>query len=568
MKGYVSGKPDVAWWLHQIREGVKFRKKYAREDMWQGWRDAYRGNWKHGTLPSNLFFKMLRATVPRIYFRNPAVSVSPAKPGMLNWAFAKILERIDNRLIRDMSVKSTMKTAISRAFLYGTGVGKIGFSTEFSAVDIDHGAPRKNGRRLEYNSLVKDGMPWFLSPSTGSFIVPNLTTKLASAPWVAEWITRPLDDVKADDRLRNVADMAPTSVRDTDLIGGTKILEREETVDLLEIRDKRNGKVMIISPNMKSRVHLFEDDELQYNGSIPYLDLVFNEDEEVFWGVPDSMILEPHQREINEIRTQQMMHRRLALVRFLYDSGKVKEEEIQKIFGEDILAAIKVMGDPKNVIESVAVDIPDALFKFDLQVMSDVRENLGFSRNEFGEMTPPEARTSATEIAVVRAATQIRVDERRDMVADMLVKMIEYIHQIIFNHWSLPQIVDVTGPMGVPIWVTVNPSALGAAKYNINVDPDSAIPETRAVRRQNALQAYTLLAQNPLMDPIKLTMYLVNELGMPQLDDLMPMFPPLAGSMANPMSPEQFGQFSQQLAQRGIPTGQQAGRPNATGEPR
>jgi len=131
MKGYIRGQPDLAWWLHQVRDGVKFRKKYAREEMWKSWRDAYRGNWKAGTLPSNLFFKMLRATVPRVYFRNPSVSITPAKPGMINWSLAKILERIDRTLIEEMRLKTTMKTAISRSFLMGTGIVKLGFGTEY-----------------------------------------------------------------------------------------------------------------------------------------------------------------------------------------------------------------------------------------------------------------------------------------------------------------------------------------------------------------------------------------------------------------------------------------------------
>ena len=392
-----------------------------------------------------------------------------------------------------------------------------------------------------------------LTPHTGSFVVPDASTKLSEVPWVAEWISRPLEDLKSDSRFRHTKDLGPVKARDTELIGGSRIMEKSsEYIDLLEIRDKRNGKVIVCSPGMQSKVHLFEDDDLQFDGRVPYLDLVFNEDEEVFWGVPDAAILEPHQREINEIRTQQMLHRRMALIRILYDVGKIDESEVMKMLGEDVVAAIKCKGDPNSSTKQLEVDIPDALFKFDLQVMSDVRENLGFSRNEFGEMTPPEARTSATEIAVVRAASQIRVDERRDMVADVLVDSVKYFHEMIFRFWRTPQVVDIAGPMGIPIWVTVTPSQLSTAKYNIHVDPDTAVPETRAVRRDQAMKMYAIMSQNPYIDPIKLLMYFVNEMGMPQLDDLMPMFPPLAGSMAEPMTVQQYGMFNQELAKRGI----------------
>ena len=40
------------------------------------------GERRKGILPSNVYFKMLRTLIPRVYYRNPSVSLTPKKPGL------------------------------------------------------------------------------------------------------------------------------------------------------------------------------------------------------------------------------------------------------------------------------------------------------------------------------------------------------------------------------------------------------------------------------------------------------------------------------------------------------
>ena len=84
IEGYIRSRPDTSWWEAQIIAGEEFRKKFAYENDWDKWRAFYRGNWAPGVLPLNLFYTFLRTVVPRVYFRDPTVSVSPGKPGLIN----------------------------------------------------------------------------------------------------------------------------------------------------------------------------------------------------------------------------------------------------------------------------------------------------------------------------------------------------------------------------------------------------------------------------------------------------------------------------------------------------
>jgi len=318
--GYLGSKPDVSWWLTQVRQGIKYRKKCASEDMWDAWRAAYRGNWKSGVLPVNLFFKMIRQTVPKIYFRNPKVSIVSTRPGADALARARILERVDNKMIKRMRVKEQMKRMVQDGFLFGTMVGKLGFGAEFTPtpdiLETESPLDRKD-YKVEYNSTIERNMPWFLRVPTGQFIVPDGCSDIESARWCGHWIRRPLDDVKEDKRFKNVANLRPSAKGRKTELGSVLAPEEADMIDLIEIRDKKSQKVIVLAPYSSERVLFFEEDELQINGGVPFYTASFNPDDEYFWGVPDSRILDPQQRDINETRTLMMKHKRASIVKII-----------------------------------------------------------------------------------------------------------------------------------------------------------------------------------------------------------------------------------------------------------
>lgn len=558
--GYIGGKPDVSYWLAQVRCGIKYRKDMAEQAKWDTWRKMYRGKWKAGTLPVNLFFKMARTVVPRIYFRNPSISVTPAQPGMLNWAFAQLLERIDNTMMRKMKMKRYLKRSIGNAWFFGCGVAKVGYGSAYGLNIADFGGEApilRSGRRVEYNADQRINMPWVDSVHPGNFIVPDGLMDYEKTPWVAEWVRRPIDDVKADKRFKNTAGLrqgsAATGLKAGD---GTKDHEHRTTqdgdmLDMIEIHDLRYGRVMVLAPYATDKVLFDGDDDLQFYGRSNYAPLVFNENDNSFWGVPDTQILEPDQLEINEVRTMMMIHWRLAVMKLFYQKGKVDPADIQKVIDGEILSAIGVNGDVRAALAFIqSGDIPDSLFKADMQINQDVRENMGFSRNEFGDNNPASARVTATESTIVKMASEIRVDERRDMAADQLLDVMDHTNRIMFNHWSEDQVIQVAGPLGVPLWIRFRPAMLKEGSYNIAIDPDSSLPQTKDAREAKAVQTYTMLKENPLIDPMRLTRYLLHELHGVQFDDMMRGMPPGLGGPSQPMELSQYVQLATEISNK------------------
>jgi hypothetical protein len=555
-EGYIKGgKPDVGWWRDQVSSAVEFRRKYAKQAKWAEWRRYYRGEWRSDVMPVNLFFSMLRATVPRVYFRNPSVSITPAIPGFLAMAFAQVLNRIDNKMLDQMQAKREIKDMVQDTFLKGTAIAKLGYGGQFTpspltGTEIPEGA---RGERFEYHSDTYANMPWLMRTDPGTFLVPDGLRRLQEARWVGHQVRRPKDDIKRDPRFTFKGDIPSTWIY-TASEKGPSVQQPIEMCDLIEIRDRKYGQVFVFAPygSKDGQVGYQAADPLQER-RLPFFDLVFNPDDEVFWGVPEAAILEPIQLEANETRTQIMKHRRQTLVKILYEKGAIDEDQLANMMSEDVGAGVAVNDSIARVQALQAGTIPQELFVALQTVYQDAREAIGFSRNQLGDFQSRRGDTSATEAAIVQQGSEIRVDEKRDAVADMLVAIVEEMNEIIFDLWTTPQIIDVVGPGGLPIWVKVNPGILKSGRYTVKVDPDSAQSRSRQQREAKAIGVYNLLKTNPLIDPMKLTHYLLTELEGVELDDLMRALPPM-GMNPGVVDPAQLGQIMQQQlgeAQRG-----------------
>src|SRR5690606_15404001 len=121
----------------------------------------------------------------------------------------------------------------------------------------------------------------------------------------------------------------------------------------------------------------------------------------------------------------------------LYKDGMIDENELQKLLWGDIDAVgigIKVNGEPSQAIMALQPHIPADLVMATNETRMDMREITGFSRNQLGEYDKSTRRT-ATEAAIVEQAASIRVDERRDVLADVLVDIVKAINETIFDYW-------------------------------------------------------------------------------------------------------------------------------------
>ena len=511
-------------WKDKIKLGILYQSHYGHTMRWPLYERYFEGDWPQNVLPVNLIFAFGKSLLPRVYSRNPRAVMTSLMPG--RYLHARTVQKLVNWLTYETGVKKQMKRMCQDGYLKGTAIGKCGYDSEYGydtskSTPIIPGAGTLTGfgkdeENIEYRVNVKPGMPWFLRGRPIDFIIPYGYLDIEAAPWVAMRVMRPLEDVMADKKYINKKELKGgkgfqskqlIASRPTDVEGSVpdkmldKLCEKEEWVELYEIRDFRTHKVYVIT--LDHDKFLREDvDDLQVEG-LPYFSLVFNESNVGFWGISDCQIIEPQQLEMNEIRTQAQRHRKIALIKALLRRGDMTETEKQKFLSTDVLPIIEVDTDDaiQNSIMLLTPHVPPDFQVMSLQIMQDCMEMLGSSRNQRGDYMT--GRRTATEAQIVQLAAQIRIMERRDAAADLYTNICRKYMQYIFTFWrDKEKVIDIVGADGARYWVQYTGAAI-KGEYSIRVDPDDTLPVTYETRRMEAKELYQMTLQDESVNPIE-----------------------------------------------------------------
>ena len=548
----------LEWWKQEIKNGIKYQEIYGRPQDWERFRNYYRHAWKQGTvMPVNLVFSIIRSLIPQVYFRNPRVFVTSRVPNME--AHAKVVEAVDAVLMQEMDLKRQMKRVITDAAVQGSAVGWNGYDSEYgydpTQVDPLTGDSSftqydSRGFRLEYNTAVAPGMPWFQRAELESTIFPWGTLDVRNSEWVAMRVLRPLRDVKKDPKYKNTRNLSATTrgiPSSTEEANRTSQSGQNDLIEMWQIRDVKTGEIIVINLDHDKFLRK-EEDEMQIDG-VPMHWFVFNDDPTYPWGIPDARIIEPQQLELNEIRKLSMFHRRLDMVKILYKRGAMKPSEIEKLLDEDVGAAIGVDTDTNlaDAVREFKVDMPRDLNEWANIVREDMRELTGFSRNQTGQFESSSRRT-ATEAKIVQGAHEIRIDERRDQAADYLESIMRNVNQTVFKFWQAPRVVQVIGPTGLPGWIQYTGEQL-RGEYFLRIDPNNGAPisgETRKADATQLLQLWGAVGSNP--PPPELTKYIfsnyegINQEKLSQELMALRILPQDGAAGSSPQNPAPLGQ--------------------------
>jgi hypothetical protein len=468
-------------------------------------------------MPVNMIFSIIRAMIPQVYFRNPKIFVTSLIPGYE--IHAKVVEAIDNLLIQEMDMKRQLKKIALDCAIQGSAVGWRGYDSEFgwdpqhidgATGDSTFTQYDSRGFKIEYNSYVNPGMPWFQRAELEGTIFPWGTLDVSNAEWVAMRVMRPIRDIRKDPKYKNTEKLAASGKSESAASGDelyNRLHQQTEWVEIWQIRDVKTKQIICI--NLNHDQFLRESpDELQIEG--PPVDwFTFNEDPTYPWGIPDARIIEPQQLELNECRKLAMYHRRISIAKILYRKGSISKAELEKLLDEDVGAAIAVdfpEGSISDVIKEFKTDIPNDLLQFAEVTRNDIRELTGFSRNQMGQLD--SSRTTATEARIVQGAHEIRIDERRDAMADYLQRVMRGTNQTVFKFWTTERVVQITGTNGLPGWIKYTGDQL-KSEYFLKVDPNNGTPTTGETRKQDGmalLQSWAAISQNP--PPPELTKFI------------------------------------------------------------
>jgi hypothetical protein len=475
-----------------------------------------------------------------LYFKQPTILVTPNAPQYAR--NAKIVEAVDKWLIPHIGLKQQLKLGIIDAFLTNMAVFKVGYhsvGTELPKEGTNLAAPSgamsaiaellgpamsseelgeedEDLRKYSYHDWVKPNSPWVLRCQPEDFVVPYGCTDFYGAPWCAFRVRRPLEDFQSDpvyshtrDLRENVTwDMDSSPLKSPSLVKQGEVRDQIPMVEGWEVWDKRERRIRFV---VEEHEKFLRDDKHNLSIDAPAEILQFNSVGWDFWGESDAHQIHQQVIEYNETRTLEMMHKRSAILKFLYDKNLIDRGEITKMMNGEV-CAVGVNGDPRQLILPLAANMSSDLFKVSEVIRDDVREVLGFSRNQAGDFDV--SRRTATEAHIVQQALQLRSDERRDQVADLLERLFRgKIHPIIFDQWTERRIIEVTSLGG---WTPYSgPEIRG--DYTLSVIPDSVVPLTRMQRQKVATNTFQMFRGDPRIDQQRLYSWAIS-----QFDDIMP----------------------------------------------
>jgi len=518
-------EPTTEEWKKQVALALEYQSERNRLESWKQARQYYMNEYPESVVSVNLIFAIGRSLVPQLYFKTPTVLVQPDKEEAVK--MAPVLEAIDRKLVTQMHMKQQMKLGILDAFVSNIAVFKFGYHSIATKVDAQEGNgslvgdllkanPELMGAETEdenlqtysYHDSIRPDAPWMLRINPEDFLVPYGTLNIESAPWCAFRVIRLLEDVKNDPTYKNTADLTASTtlvpdgknpvkatnptLQGQDLSGGEKL----NAVELYEIWDKRSGKIIVIQMDTE---HPLRDEEhnMPIQG-LPVELLQFNPTGWDFWGPTDVEQIVQQQIEVNETRTLELQHKRTATAKFLVDEGLVDDTELTK-FVKGQLSVIKVKGNPNNAIRELNPTMSRDLYNISDVIRADISEILGFSRNQAGEFDV--SRRTATEAGIVQKALEIRSDERRDQVADLIARAFQRkINPLIFQQWTAQRSIEVTGKVG---WVQYTGAQI-KGDYTVSVVADSVVPLSMQQRQQSAMLALERFADNPRINQTRL----------------------------------------------------------------
>ncbi len=533
---------SVEEWFDEIDNALEYRRIYGFEDSWTKLEMNYLNDPQSDTvIGANLIFSEGDTLLSSLIVPHPYYVVNPDDPAGVETA--PVVESLENALAKPH--KLNMKRQVERAnlhnYLYGKGILKIGYDSEFgwnpkwdvgtlrAPWGLSYSQFDKKGKRIEFAN-VKPGMPWVLPVLAHDFLVPWGTgPDVDSAPWVAHRIVRATEYIKKDAKFKNTSSLKPQLSMDDYMksytVGPRQQRDRNQRLG----RHKANGRMLFnelweihTKDDNKVRIICFTHDKFLRNemdflqmaiGGYPFVADSFIWHPRSFWTTPQAYYLGQHQHEQFDLSKQIHKQRRINVAKFLMLGDAISDDELTKLISGDVGAVAKAKTNSGKSIRDVFMAFPRTS-NFDLMAESEIirrnaRDAIGQSRNQGGEFDASSRRT-AREAMLVARGSATRMQRREDVVKHLYTEAMRKVIMILFRFWTTPRDVLIGED-----WVKFNGAQMRGS-YEFSVDLVNEPPLSPTQRKMEAIQMTAFFSQFPNLDIEKVERHIIAAIGDPR----------------------------------------------------
>lgn len=530
-------------WQTRLKMYQKAQEKYRT--MWKRFKDYYKNNYfgvspyasrAADTVSVNMLFANISQILPGIYARNPTILVQPRKPDdVVN---ARIVETVLNYQLEEINFRAEAELAILDALLFGLGYVQVGYELKMGLGDAT----------TQFNEYVKSESVWAVRKSPWEVIVPTTDARLENMPYVLIRESKYIEDVKNDPQYSNTKDLNPSGrvqvseeMNDDSLEADMQQKDNEkrenDRVFLWTIFDKRTGRKMTMAQGHDKWLQN-DVNKLEIEG-FPLVKVDFNPVPDEYYPIADPQQYEPQLIEKNLLRTQMNIHFKRMARKFLVKTGMLSTEDMDKLTSPDDAAVLEMDNIDESIIRVMEqAPIPPDNYTIESLIDRDINILSGVSEYERG--VRGEGRRTATEANIASSASSLRQAFRLNKVNDFVKQVASKLLQLDRQFYTTDRIVKIVGPKGIE-WMKYNKDQL-QGEYDITIQAASSAPLDKNVRRREMLELYSLLANDPNIDAIRLRSTLLEEFNLdpqtlikqqePQAQD------PLAAMVANGQEPQ------------------------------
>lgn len=436
-----------------IRNGF-YEVEDARWNKWERDRKLLNCIWPDrdnaDDIAVNKVFANVNTMRPILYFKNPRVVVTPKKPSFKrdamgdqvlgddgrpvlvdNYKAGKLFGLKLNHIIDEVGLKTVVKRSLVDSMCpYGVGWVKVGYSVDETVgginnddKEITYWVDRLDPRQVGYDPFTTD---W----KKCSFFYEEIVTSKVKAEEFGIKVPA------------NYSCKLPKFLESRD---DKKNSRNSEMVVFYEYHCHDTNKVYWVWPDGEGskagefakepvdKTHVFEGPD--------YVPLVLNPNNEDVIGLSDAVPIEDQVRAVNRIRTKMQKHIENFGTLTTYEENSILEHNIDNIRKNDHGAFLKLeAGGTGKVRREPTPPIGNDNYQLASVHEEDGRATLGITDYQTGAAQS----RMATEAQIIQNALAIRIEERKDEIADFFIEIIRRLASLVMLKAEEEDFIDLS----------------------------------------------------------------------------------------------------------------------------
>lgn len=506
----------------RIDESRKWRNADGYDELWDRLVDLYRGKHFKGVstedrIAINVTFATINVIAPSVSVNDPKLVVYAQKNE--DGVKAVMIETVLNYWWRHYEFQPEMALAVKDYLVVGHGWLKVGWryveelkkvKAAMSAAEYDDDdeddAPLVPQDASEKPANIPDDAETDASPEFevtqdrpfiervsphDVFVDPEAKT-LSEAKWIAQRITKALNEVKQDKRyrlkgrqaLKPDSQLRPDFRTEADQANPSDDVQR---VTVWEFYDMRLGTMCVFSDIGEEL--LLDPIPQPYAFGHPFVMLRNYEVPDFFYPMGDVEALEPLQMELDKTRSQIMNHRKRYDRKWLFRPDAFDAAGISALQTDQDNMMVPV-ATTTDALQDILIPIPitsidPQLYSYSAETMGDIDKVSGVSEYQQGQS--PNIRHTATEASMIQDAANSRAADKLGQIERCMGLIARRVIQLAQQYMTEDQEARVAGKNGYPVWVPFTREDV-QAECDFEVEAGSTKPLNESQRRSQALQ--------------------------------------------------------------------------------